>query len=126
MDRIFMDRGSSLNTIFVSTLHKMLIPRSVWKKSSTEIHGVVPGETATSLGAIELEVVFGSKRNFAGQKLKFGVFDWQSMSPAILERPEFPQSMAVLHYSYLQLKRSGSTGVFTVKGSFPKSDQCDR
>ena len=60
MDRIFMDGGSSLNIIFTSTLHKMLIPRSVWKKSSTVIHGVVPGEAATSLGVIELEVVFAA------------------------------------------------------------------
>ena len=43
MDIIFMDGGSSLNIIFTSTLHKMLIPRSIWKKSSTVIHGVVPG-----------------------------------------------------------------------------------
>ena len=65
MDRVFMDGGSSMNIIFVSTLHKMLIPRSVWKKSSTVLHGVVPGEAATSLGIIELKVVFGSRRNFA-------------------------------------------------------------
>src|SRR3954467_13824238 len=31
MDEIFMDGGSSMNIIFVSTLRKMLIPRSVWK-----------------------------------------------------------------------------------------------
>src|ERR1041385_2660772 len=52
MDRIFMDGGSSMNIIFASTLQKMLIPRSVWKKSSTELHGVVPREAATSLGVI--------------------------------------------------------------------------
>ena len=75
MDRIFMDGGSSLNIIFTSTLHKMLIPRSVWKKSSTVIHGVVPGEAAASLGIIELDVVFGSKRNFARQTLEFEVLD---------------------------------------------------
>ena len=75
MDKIFMDGGSSLNIIFTSTLHKMLIPRSVWKKSSTVIHGVVLGEAATSLGVIELEVVFGSRRNFARQTLKFEVLD---------------------------------------------------
>src|SRR4051794_23006655 len=37
MDKIFMDGGSRLNIIFTITLHKMLIPRLVWKKSSTMI-----------------------------------------------------------------------------------------
>src|SRR3954468_23545349 len=32
MDRVFMDGGSSMNIIFICTLQKMLIPRSVWKK----------------------------------------------------------------------------------------------
>ena len=71
MDRVFMDGGSSMNIIFASTLQKMLIPRSVWKKSSTVLHGVVPGEAATSLGIVKLEVVFGNRRNFAKQVLEF-------------------------------------------------------
>src|SRR3954463_11711578 len=70
MDRVFMDGGSSLNIIFTSTLHKMLIPQSVWKKSGTTIYGIVPGEADTSLGTIELDVIFGSKRNFARQVLE--------------------------------------------------------
>src|SRR3954464_216844 len=78
MDKIFMDGGSSMNIIIASTLQKMLIPRSVWKKSDTTLSGVVPGETATSLGAIKLEVVFGNRRNFAKRVLEFEVLDWQS------------------------------------------------
>src|SRR3954471_14903780 len=126
MDRIFMDGGSSLNIIFASTLQQMLIPRSMWKKSSTEIHGVVPGEAATSLGAIELQVVFGGKRKFARQTLEFEVFDWQSQCHAILGRPAFAQFMAIPHYAYLKLKMPGSAGVITINGSFIKSDKCDR
>src|SRR3954469_21816790 len=126
MDRIFMDGGSSMNIIFVSTLHKMLIPRSVWKKSSTVLYGVVPGEAATSLGIIELEVVFGSRRNFARHTLEFEVLDWQSQYHAILGRPAFAQFMAVPHYAYLKIKMPGSTCVITINGSFTKSDQCDR
>src|SRR3954462_14247445 len=125
MDKVFMGEGSSLNIIFTSTLHKMLIPRSVWKKSDTTIYGVVPGEAAASLGTIELDVIFGSKRNFARQVLEFEVLDWQSQYHAILGRPTFAQFMAVPHYAYLKLKMSGSTGVITVNGSFTKSDQCD-
>src|ERR1043165_9710389 len=65
MDRVFMDGGSSMNIIFASTLQNMLIPRSVWKQLSTVLQGVVLGEEATSLGVVELEVVFGNRRNFA-------------------------------------------------------------
>src|ERR1041385_3095186 len=100
IDRVFMDRGSSMNIIFASTLQKMLIPRSVWKKSRTMLHGVVPGEAATSLGVIELEVVFGNRRNFAKHVLEFEVLDWQSEYHAILGRPAFTQFMAVPHYAY--------------------------
>src|SRR3954469_19196336 len=126
MDRVLMDGGSSLNIIFTSTLHKMLIPRSVWKKSGTTTYGVVPGEAATSLGAIELDVIFGSKRNFARQVLEFEVLDWQSQYHAILGRQAFIQFMAVPHYAYLKLKMPGPAGIITVNGSFTKSDQCDR
>ena len=75
IDRVFIDGGSNMNIIFASTLQKMLIPRSVWKKSSTVLHGVVPGEAATSLGVIELEVVFGNRRNFAKHVLEFEVLN---------------------------------------------------
>src|SRR3954462_3335769 len=126
MYKVFMDGGSSLNIIFTSTLHKMLIPQSVWKKSGTTIYGVVPGKAATSLGAIKLDVIFGSKHNFARQVLEFEVLDWQSQYHAILGRPAFAQFMAVQHYAYLKLKMPGSAGVITVNGSFTKSDQCDR
>src|ERR1041385_606834 len=126
MDRIFMDGGSSMNIIFVSTLRKMLIPRSVWKKSCTVLYGVVPGEAATSFGIIKLEVVFGNRRNFARHTLEFEVLDWQSQYHAILGRPAFAQFMAIPHYTCLKLKMPGSAGVITVNGSFIKSDKCDR
>src|SRR3954471_10910805 len=126
MDRVFRDGGSNMNIIFANTLQKMLIPRSVWRKSSTELHGVVQGEAATSLGVIELEVVFGNQRNFTKHVLEFKALDWQSQYHAILGRPAFAQFMAVPHYAYLKLKMPGSTGVLTISGSFIKSDQCDR
>src|ERR1041384_5982127 len=126
MDRVFMDGGSSMNIIFANTLQKMLIPRSVWNKSSTVLHGVVPGEAATSLGVVELEVVFGNRRDFAKHVLEFEVLDWQSQYHAILGRPAFAQFMAVPQYAYLKLKMPGSSGVLTINGSIIKSDQCDR
>src|SRR4051812_20086031 len=71
MDRVFMNGGSSLNIIFTSTLRKMSIPRSVWKTSGVTIYDVVPGEAASSLRSIELDIIFGSKGNFARKILEF-------------------------------------------------------
>src|SRR3954462_10360543 len=76
MDRVFLDGGNSLNIIFTSTLRKMLIPRSVWKKSGTTIYGVVPSEAAASLGTIKLDVILGNKGNFARKVLEFEMLDW--------------------------------------------------
>ena len=81
MDGVFMDGGSSLNIIFTSTLHKMLIPRSVWKKSGTKIYGVVPGKAVYPLGRISLEVVFGNVTNFRKETLDFEVVDWKLICP---------------------------------------------
>src|SRR3954469_12572808 len=122
MDRVFMDGGSGLNIIFTSTLRKMLIPRSVWKKSGTTIYGVVPGEADASLGTIKLDVIFGSKGNFARKVLEFEVLNWQSQYHAILGRPAFAQFMAIPHYAYLKLKMPGPAGIIMVNGSFNKSD----
>src|SRR4051812_22592221 len=75
---------------------------------------------------IELEVVFGNRRNYARHTLEFEVLDWQSQYHAILGRPAFIQFMAIPHYAYLKLKMPGSVGVITVNGSFIKSDKCER
>src|ERR1041385_8008389 len=110
-----------MNIIFASTLQKMLIPRSVWRKLSTELHGVVPGKAATSLGVVGLEVVFGNRRNFAKHVLEFEVLDWQSQYHAILGRPAFAQFMAVPHNAYLKLKMPGSSNQINVTVTFTKS-----
>ena len=84
MTRVFMDGGSSLNIIFVDTLRKMSIPRSVWKNSDVTLYSIVPGKAASSLGTIKLDVVFGTRDNFARETLEFEVLDWQSKYHAIL------------------------------------------
>ena len=53
-----------MNIIFSNTLHKMLIPRSALKTSSTTFHGVVSGKAVSPIGKINLDVIFGNRTNF--------------------------------------------------------------
>ena len=64
MSRVFMDGGSSINVIFSNTLRKMLIPRSALKSSDITLYGVEPGKATSSLGRINLDVIFGNRNNF--------------------------------------------------------------
>ena len=73
-----MDGGSSLNVIFSDTLRKILIPRSALKRSDTTLYSVEPGKATSSLGRINLDVIFGNRNNFRRETLEFEVVNWQS------------------------------------------------
>jgi hypothetical protein len=55
-----MDRGSSLNIIYLETLDLLGINRSQLQPSAGGFHGVVPGKKALPVGRIDLPVCFGT------------------------------------------------------------------
>jgi hypothetical protein len=123
MNRIFMDAGSGINLMYADTLRAMNISLTNLKESDTCFHGVKLDKPNIPLGRIALDVVFGTSENF---KREFEVIDWPSQYNVILGRPMYARFMAVLHYTYLTLKIPGRNRVITVKGSFDRSDKCDR
>jgi len=94
--------------------------------TDTSFHGIVPTKAEVPLGKVALDVIFGAPENFRREKIEFEVVDWPSQYHAILGRPAFARFMAVPHYTYLMMKMPGPNGVITVKGSFTRSDSCDR
>jgi hypothetical protein len=70
------------------------------------------------LGAIHLNVIFGTPANFRKKKIQFEVVDWPSQYHAILGRPAFTRFMAVPHYAYLKLRMPANKGPLTISGSF--------
>jgi hypothetical protein len=59
LTKVLIDRGSSLNILYASTLDKMGIPRSSLRPSKAPFYGIVPGKEAVPLGRIRLNVTFG-------------------------------------------------------------------
>jgi hypothetical protein len=86
--------------------------------TETSFHGIVPGKLTYPLGAIHLDVIFGTLANFTKKKIEFEVIDWPSQYLAILGRPAFARFMAVPHYAYLKLRMPTNRGPLTISGSF--------
>jgi hypothetical protein len=75
-----MDGGSSLNLIYTDTLRKIKIPMDNLLPTETSFHGIVPGKPMYPLGAIHLDVIFGTPANFRKEKIEFEVINWPSQS----------------------------------------------
>jgi hypothetical protein len=124
--KVFMDGGSSLNLIYADTLRKIKIPMNNLLPMETSFHGIVPGKPTYPLGAIHLNVIFGTPSNFRKEKIEFEVIDWPLQYHAILGRPAFARFMAVPHYAYLKLRMPANRGPLTISGSFVRSENCDK
>jgi hypothetical protein len=124
--KVFMDGGSSLNLIYTDTLRKIKIPMNDLLPTETSFHGIIPGKPTYPLGAIYLDVIFGTPANFRKEKIEFEVVDWPSQHHAILGRPAFARFMAVPHYAYLKLRMPTNRGPLTISGSFARSENCDK
>jgi hypothetical protein len=61
--KVFMDGGRSLNLIYTDTLRKIKIPMDNLLPTETSFHGIVPGKPTYPLGAIHLDVIFGTPAN---------------------------------------------------------------
>jgi hypothetical protein len=63
--KVLMDRGSSLNILYVHTLRLLGIGLDQLRPSTTPFHGVAPGKHVQPLGQIDLPVWFGTQTTFA-------------------------------------------------------------
>ena len=71
--KVLVDRGSSLNFIYLETLDLLVIERAQLQPNAGGFHGVVPGKKALSVGRIDLPVCFGTTANFRKETLTFKV-----------------------------------------------------
>jgi hypothetical protein len=82
--KVFMDGGSSLNLIYADMLRKIKIPMNDLLPTKTSFHGIILGKPMYPLGAIYLDVIFGTPKKFSKEKIEFEVVVWPSQYYAIL------------------------------------------
>jgi hypothetical protein len=110
-----IDKGASLNLI----MRKIFIEMGLNLKDLTPIHDtfyrVIPGQTSTLIGRINLEVSYGTGDNKRKKMLMFEVASFDIKYNYILGRPFLLKFMAFIHTAYVTMKMSGPKGVITIK-----------
>jgi hypothetical protein len=59
-----MDRGSSLNIIYVETLGLLGVDLSMIRPGAAPFHRIVPGKRVLPLGQLDLPICFRTPSNF--------------------------------------------------------------
>jgi hypothetical protein len=78
-------------------------------------HGVIPGQSSTPIGCIELEVSYGSGENRHREILIFEVATFDIGYNCIHGRPFLLKFMIVIHTVYATIKMPGPKGIITLK-----------
>jgi hypothetical protein len=118
--KILIDSGASLNLLMRKTFIEMSLKLSDLTPIHDTFHGIIPGQTSTLIGRIDLEVSCGTVENMCREMLTFEVASFDIGYNCILGRSFLLRFMAVIHTAYATIKMSGPRGVITLK-----SDQRD-
>jgi hypothetical protein len=118
--RTLIDNRASLNLMMRKPFIKMVLNLSDLTPARDTFHGIVPGQTSTTMGHINLEVSLGIGENKSREMLTFEVASFDIGYNCILGIPFLLKFMAVIYTAYATIKMPGPRGVITLK-----SDQCD-
>jgi hypothetical protein len=118
--KTMIDSGASLNLLMRRTFIEMGLSLADLTPVQDTFHGIIPGQSSTPIGHIDLEVSCDSGENKRRETLTFKVASFDIIYNSILGQPFLLKFMAVIHTAYVAIKMLGPKGVITLK-----SDQRD-
>jgi hypothetical protein len=86
---------------------------------------IIPGQSSTPTGRIDLEVSCGSRENKHRKMLIFEVASFDIGYNCILRRHFLLKFMAVIHTAYTMIKMPGPKGVITLKYDQRDAQACE-
>jgi hypothetical protein len=119
-----IDSGASLNLLMRRTFIKMGLNLADLTPIQDNFHGIIPGQSSTPIGHIDLEVSCGSRENKRRETLTFEVASFDIGYNCILGRPFLLKFMAVIHTAYAIVKMPGPKGVITLKSDHRDAVAC--
>jgi hypothetical protein len=113
--KTLIDNGASLNLIMRKTIIDMGLNLKDLTPVHDMFHGVIPGQSSTHIGRIDLEMSCGTGDNKRKEMLIFKVASFDIGYNCILGRPFLLKFMAVIHTVYAMMKMPGPKGMITIK-----------
>jgi hypothetical protein len=113
--KTLIGNGASLNLIMRKTFIEMGFSLAKLTPMHDTFHGVIPGQSSTPIGRIDLEVSCGSGDNKRREMLMFKVASFDIGYNYILRRSFLLKFMAVIHTAYATVKMPSPKGVITIK-----------
>jgi hypothetical protein len=116
---------ASLHLIMRKTFIKMGLNLKDLTPVHDMFHGIIPGQSSTLVGHIDLEVSCGLGDNKHKKVLMFKIASFDIGYNCILRRPFLLKFMAVIHTAYGTLKMPDPMGVITIKGDQRDTLACE-
>jgi hypothetical protein len=120
MAKTLINSGASLNLMMGKTFIEMSLNLAELTSMHDTFHGIVPRQSSTPIGRINLEVSCGTGENKHREMLTFEVAGFNIGYNCILGRPFLLKFMAAIYTAYATIKMLGPKGVIVLK-----SDQRD-
>jgi hypothetical protein len=113
--KTLVDNEASLNLIMRKISIEMGLNLSDLTPVHYMFHGVIPRQSSTPIGCIDLEVSCGTGDNKRNEMLTFEVASFDIVYNCILGRPFLLKFMAVIHTAYATMKIPSPKCVNTIK-----------
>jgi hypothetical protein len=118
--KTLIDSGALLNLMMRKTFIEMGLNLADMTPVHDTFEGIIPGQSSTLIGRIDLEVSCGTVENKRREMLTFEVASFDIRYNCILGRPFLLKFMVVIYTAYATIKMQGPKGIIILK-----SDQCD-
>jgi hypothetical protein len=123
--KTLINNGASLNLIMRKTFIEMGLSLVDLTPVHDTFHTVIPAQSSTPIGHIDIEVSCVSRDNKHNEMLMFEVVSFNIRYNCILGRSFLLKFMVVIHTAYATMKMPGSKDVITIKADHGDALACE-
>jgi hypothetical protein len=123
--KTFINSGASLNFMMRKTFIEMGLNLAELTLVHDTFHRIIPGQSSTPIGHIDLEVSCGTGDNKHKEMLTFEVACFDIGYNCILGTPFLLKFMVIIHTTYATIKMPSPKGVITIKSDHSDALTCE-